>query len=255
MEENLNQDSTNAEGLFDDVTEGDVTEDTQKEETTEEKVTDHQNVEQPKGVSEEPFLDIVYNKETKNLSKDEARTLAQKGMNYDHMLERYAPIEELARLNNMDTVTFIKTLNETQRQFELDKELNSLKQQYPNTDETVLKELAQSRAEGRVAAQKEKFQKEQNEQVNAQEQQVKRDLELFKQEFPDVDYTELPQEVYENVRNGLPLLSAYYKYLRTTESVASKVDKINETNKQKSLGSTTNAGGGTHDAFLEGFNS
>ncbi len=255
MEDNLNQDLTNTEGLFDDVKESDIVEEPAQEETTETEPTSNQAVEENKEVSEEPFLDIVYNKETKNLSKEEARTLAQKGMNYDHMLERYAPIEELARLNNMDTVTFIKTLNETQHQFELEKELNSLKQQYPDTDENVLKELAQSRAEGRVAAQREQFQRQQNEQVNAQEQQVKRDLNLFKQEFPDVDYTDLPQEVYENVRNGLPLLSAYYKYLRTQDAVKEKVDKINETNKQKSLGSTTNAGSGTHDSFLEGFNS
>lgn len=255
MEGNLNQGSiTETEGLFDDFSES---EDVEKEpETTEtETPADTKADETGKEVQNEPFLDIVYNKETKNLSKEEARTLAQKGMNYDHMLERYAPIEELARLNNMDVNTFIKSLNDTQRQFEIDKEMQSLRQQYPDTNENVLKELAQSRADGRVATQREQFQKEQNEQVSAQEQQVKRDLELFKKEFPDVDYTELPQEVYENVRNGLPLLSAYYKYLRTKETVESKANDLNKANQEKSLGSTTNAGGGQKDAFLDGFNS
>lgn len=250
MEENLNQDLTNEEGLFDDYSESEVNvEEPMAEETTE-------VIEKPEETpTSESFLDITYNKETKSLSKEEAKTLAQKGMNYDKMLERYAPIEELARLNGMDVNTFINSLNETQRQFELDKELRTLKQQFPDTDETVLKELAQSRAEGHVAKQREQFQKEQNEQVDAQEQQIRRDLDLFKREFPDVDYTNLPNEVYDNVRNGLPLLSAYYKYLRTKESAELKVNKINEANKEKSLGATTNAGSGTHDAFLDGFNS
>ena len=252
MEENLNQDLSTTEGLFDDYSESDVSVEEPKEveEVAEVAETKPEETQTP-----ESFLDITYNKETKSLSKEEAKTLAQKGMNYDKMLERYAPIEELARLNGMDVSTFINSLNETQRQFELEKELQSLKQQFPDTDETVLKELAQSRAEGRVAKQIEEFKAKQNEQVNAQEQQVLRDLELFKKEFPDVDYTNLPDEVYSNVKNGLPLLSAYYKYLRNKETVESKVGKINEANKQKSLGSTTNAGSGTHDAFLEGFNS
>ena len=256
MEDNLNQDLTAVEGLFDDYESESGSEDVEK---VEEPKVEEPKAEEPKVAETEPtpesFLDITYNKETKSLSKEEAKTLAQKGMNYDKMLERYAPIEELARLNGMDVTTFINSLNETQRQFEVDKELNSLKQQFPNTDEAVLKELAQSRAEGRVAKQLEEFKTKQNEQANAQEQQVLKDLELFKKEFPDVDYTNLPEEVYSNVRNGLPLLSAYYKYLRTKESAEQKVDKINETNKEKSLGSTTNAGGGIKDAFLEGFNS
>lgn len=257
MEDNLNQDLTAVEGLFDDYESESGSEDVEKveEPKVEEPKSEEPKAEDVQNSTPESFLDITYNKETKSLSKEEAKTLAQKGMNYDKMLERYAPIEELARLNGMDVTTFINSLNETQRQFEVDKELNSLKQQFPNTDEAVLKELAQSRAEGRVAKQLEEFKTKQNEQANAQEQQVLKDLELFKKEFPDVDYTNLPEEVYSNVRNGLPLLSAYYKYLRTKESAEQKVDKINETNKEKSLGSTTNAGGGIKDAFLEGFNS
>lgn len=250
MEENLNQDLTDTDDIFADV---DDSEDIETPEETEEVEEGVQETEQVS--TEEPFLDIVYNKETKNLSKDEARTLAQKGMNYDHLKAKYAPIEELARLNNMDVNTFIDSLGETQRQFELDRELRALREQYPDTDSEVLKELAQSRAEGRVAQQRAQFEKEESAKANAQEEQVHRDLEMFKKEFPGVDYTELPQEVYDNVRNGLPLLYAYDKYLRSNELAQSKVDQQNKANKSKSLGNTTNAGEGVKDDFLSGLNS
>ena len=255
MEENLNQDLTDTQGLFDDYSEDNteveepVKGETTKEEPTKvaEKETDTTKV--------EPFLDIVYNKETKNLSKEEARTLAQKGMNYDHLKERYAPIEELARLNGMDVTTFINSLNDTQMHFELEKEMNSLRQQFPDTNEEVLKELAQSRAQGRVATQIAKFHEEQQATVNAVDEQVHRDLEMFKQEFPDVDFTELPNEVMDNVRNGLPLVSAYYKYLRVQDANKHEIDQQNKVNQTKALGDTSNAGGGEKDAFLSGLNS
>lgn len=250
MEENLNQDLATTDDIFADVDDSeDVTE------TPEETAEESTEVEESAPVEEEPFLDIVYNKETKKLSKDEARTLAQKGMNYDHLKERYAPIEELARLNNMDVNSFINSLGETQRQFELDKEMKSLREQYPDTNQEVLKELAQSRAEGRVAQQRAQFQEEESAKANAQDEQVHRDLEMFKKEFPGVDYTELPQEVYDNVRNGLPLLYAYSKYLRSSELAQSKVDQQNKANKAKSLGNTSNAGEGVKDDFLSGLNS
>lgn len=250
MEENLNQDLADTQGLFDDYSE----DNTEVEETTKEEPTQVEE-EKTEPTQVEPFLDIVYNKETKNLSKEEARTLAQKGMNYDHLKERYAPIEELARLNGMDVQTFIKSLNDTQMQFELEKEMNSLKQQFPDTNEEVLKELAQSRAQGRVATQKAQFQSEQQAKVNAVDAQVHRDLEMFKQEFPDVDFTNLPDEVMSNVRNGLPLVSAYYKYLRVQDANKQKIDQQNKVNQSKALGNTSNAGGGEKDAFLSGLNS
>ena len=48
----------------------------------------------------EPFLTVKYNKQEKNLSRDEAREYAQKGMNYDKVSKR---LNETAQKTNINT--------------------------------------------------------------------------------------------------------------------------------------------------------
>ena len=72
MPEDLNQD----QGLFDDFTDVEDTEEVS--EPTEAKAEETTEVK-----ADEPFLTIRYNKEDKGLTREDAITYAQKGMNYD----------------------------------------------------------------------------------------------------------------------------------------------------------------------------
>lgn len=209
------------------------------------------------------FLEITYNKENKKLTREEAKNYAQKGMNYDKMVERYAPIDELARANGMDTMSFIKSLQDTQFQFEVSNEIEHLKTQYPDANEELIKQLATSNVNAKMGQQRNQFEMQQKEQSDALHEQVRKDIETLKAEFPDVDLNNLPEEVFDLVKQGFNLVSAYYKYqhkqdllkLSANESKA-KITAQNESNKKKSLGNISNAGDGEQeDAFFVGLNS
>lgn len=265
MDNELNQVPTIDDDLFSDIVdENETFEDNDGifDDVEDTPVEDQVNEEVPEA-SEAPFMEITYNKEKKGLSREEAIAYAQKGMNYDHMVDKYnrinAPLEELARMNNMNVDDFINHLGQTQMQFEVSNVFNQLKQQYPNSDDVLLQQLAQSQVNNRLTAQAQQMQNQRNEQMNAQKQKAMRDVEMFKREFPDVDYSNLPQEVYEDIKNGHTLLSAYYKYQNSQNSeqikqlqATAETNKQNEANKRKSFGQTTNAGGGEIDPFLEG---
>ena len=262
MDNELNQVPTNDDDLFSDIVDenenfDDVPEASDEfEDTPVEEVVSEQ-------AEEAPFLEVIYNKEKKGLSRDEALTYAQKGMNYDKMVERYnsinAPLEELARMNNMDVNSFIDHLGRTQMQFEVSNTLNKLKEQYPNSDESLLQRLAENEVNRRLSVQAQQMETQRNEQANAQRQKALHDVELFKQEFPDVDYSNLPSQVYDDIRNGHTLLSAYYKYQNSQANeqmqqlkANAEIQKQNEANMNRSFGQTTNVGGGESDPFLDG---
>ena len=210
-----------------------------------------------------PFLEIKYNKETKNLTQEEAREYAQKGMNYDRLNEKYSALndtlERLARLNNMDVSSFLNSLNDTQVQYEESLEMESLREKYPNAEEELIREMASQTVRDRMASKIKTFEAEKNEQLNAQETQAKQDLDTLMKEFPDLN--SIPDEVYDIIRDDkLNLVSAYYKYLHIQDTKKlseaeskSKVESLNETNRKKSLGNLTNAGSHTVDDFMSGF--
>ena len=109
------------EGLFDDYVPEETAEETVSEEPAEEPTTEEAPVEElPKS-----FLNIKFNGEEKSLTEEEARTLAQKGMNYDRF---YEPIERLARMNNMSVGDYVNQLNDTQFQYELSKQMDEVRE-------------------------------------------------------------------------------------------------------------------------------
>ena len=270
-EEMLNQE----EGLFDDyVDESMPTEENEKSEeiateTEEETVVDtleevedtpQESVEE----SVEPFLNIKYDKQEIGLTKEEAKELAEKGKNYERLYDKYSnlnnSIERLARLNGMDLNTFVNELGNSTRNIEISKELDALHESYPNTEEAILRELAEKRVDERLNLQEQAFYEEQAKNADAQELEIKRQLDLFRKEYPNLEPDKLNQKVYDYVRNGYSLLEAYSKWAReegeknkTVEENKSKVSKLNEDNKKKSLGSTTNVEGVEYDDFLNGF--
>jgi len=256
-------------GLFDDYVPEETTESTEEVETTEESTEEEPTqTGESETTIEEPvpenvdnsFLRVKFNGEERTLTEEEARNLAQKGMNYDRF---YEPIERLARLNNMTVGEYVNQLNDTQVQYEVSKEMEALKEdpKYANIDDSVLEEIAQSRVKQNMGERDRSYQAQAQEQADAQQAQAQREIDKFMEEYPefrDKGPEVLDPKVFEFVKQGYTLLEAYNKFQREVSNkvqaeAKAKASKLNEDNKKKSLGNTTNAGDVEKDDFLSGF--
>ena len=259
MEDELNQVQTEEENLFDDFEE-----DTTQEETNEEaEETTEENSEESAPV-ENPFsLNVTYNGEDKSLTEEEARTYAQKGMNYDRI---YEPLQRLARMNGLNSVgDYLSMLNDTQVKYEISQEMEELRNdpKYDSVNDEILEEIATAKVTEKIGQQDREFFERQQGEADAEQAKIRRDLEMFMNEYPefrDKSPNELDQRVFEYVKQGYTLLEAYNKFSREeaeknrpAEEAKEKVSKQNEENKKRSLGSTTNAGNVESDDFLSGF--
>ncbi len=202
------------------------------------------------------FLKIKYNKEEINLSRDRAIELAQKGMNYDKIHEGYqayekaAPfiseINRLAELNGMSPEEFMLNLSETQSQIELNREVEALREQYPNSDDSLLEELAKAHIKDRGSVAVEKKQSEDN----AKRAEIERQISVFEKRYPETDPSKLDPDVYALMRDGYTLLEAYEITLSEKRAAQEKekasrekISKQNEENRKKALGSIASSKG------------
>ena len=267
--DNTTTDYADEDSLFDDE---DLTEyqgDSESEEETatpQQDETDDQRQETKEEMPEnKPILAVKYDGVEKQLTEAEARELAQKGMNYDRIKQRYdelANSEELTLLDQLakeagvsNRTEFVKTLAQYSQHNAVNQYVEQLKQQHPDTDESVLRELAETKIRQQ--------QKEQEEQrLNTQQQAEKQQKEAFAAqynafitEYPNVDPAKLPDEVIQSMAAGETMLSAYRGYelkqLRAEKAAA----EANQKNKNKALGSVKdgNLGDEKPDPILEGF--
>jgi hypothetical protein len=150
-------------------------------------------------------LKVKYLHEDKEVTEDEAVPLIQKGMDYDRvkaqseaLMEDRKYIEDLAKEYGMDPKT-LKT--------ELAKAAKATKMQEltaKGIPDDVAEEIIESR----------KFREEQKAretQVQATERQ-NREAAEFLREYPDVKATDIPQNVWNDVNNGIPLVHAYARH-------------------------------------------
>lgn len=231
QEENIfEDDESSQENLFDEA-----------EETTEAPETEE---------TPQWSLKVKYNGEERDLNEEDARTYAQKGMNYDKI---YEPLERLAKANNLSVSDYLNQLNDTQLRYEVSMEVDKLREdpRYEGVSDEILEEIANSHVMENVNLQKQKQEETLKAEADASQEAVQRDVDRFLSEYPE--FKNQPPEainpkVFEYVDQGYSLLEAYEKWLRTD-----KVSKQNESNKKRSLGSTTNAGKAEADDFLSGF--
>ena len=211
----------------------------------------------PAGEAE--FLRVRFNGEERGLSEEEARTFAQKGMNYDRF---YEPIERLARLNNMSVGDYVNQLNETQTAYEVSKEIDVLREdpKYADLNEDVLEEIAEARVRQSIGERDANYATEQHREEDAQKQMFQEQIDKFMEEYPEYRTKgpdALDPKVFEYVQKGYTLLEAYNKFQRESVNqkqadLAAKASQKNEENRKKSLGNTSNAGSAEADPFLAG---
>lgn len=211
-----------------------------------------------------PILTVKHLGVEKELSEEEARALAQKGMDYDHLRQQYDGLknsEELTMLDQMaaemgmDRTSYIKTLSQFNQNQATAQYVEELKKQYPNTDEAVLQELAKTQLTQRQEQEKQAKLTQQQQAEKAQKEAFAAQYQAFVSEYPDVDPTKLPDDVMQSMATGETMLSAYRAYeLKKLKADYAALIK-NKDNSQKSLGNVKGKPQDDEDAFLLGFDS
>lgn len=209
--------------------------------------------------SNEPFLKIKYNKEEVPLTQDEVIALSQKGMNYDKLQEKYNQVansremqffNQLAQKNGMT----VQQLVDYYEQQEFEAQLKEYTEK--NIPEDMARELIESR----------KFREEQQRKAQEDAKAKEHEQSLINQQnefldmYPNVDPKDIPQEVWDKVRNGVPLKYAYMEHERTQLQNQLKTMETNIKNKSKSpIKAGLSVNGSTsveaEDPFIMGFNS
>ena len=225
------------------------------EEEVEETETDQVEEEDASEQSEPDFLKIKFNHEELGLTKEEAIELAQKGKNYDALSEKYnrlandpvlTELNRLAQANGMSVNDYLKGLADVQNRAAFNNAFNELKAQYPNADDALLEELAQSRLNSKAQAQS-----NQAKQAEASRKaEIGRQLDIFTKRYPDVNPQSLDQRVYRLMAENYTLLEAYETVMsedraankKAQESQAKK-QKQHMENKAKSMGNMSNQEG------------
>lgn len=254
-----NQAEMSDDDYFSDIDDSMLSEETVAEDTpTEETETVQETPEEEWG------LDVTYNKENRRLTKEEAITYAQKGMNYDKVNENYRKLTDeldaLARSNNQSREEYLANLHRVQTNFEINRELNTLKGQYPDADESILRELAETRINANRATQERDAQLQADQDKSLQNLEAKKQIADYRKMFPDRDINEISDEVFAKVDEGYTLLEAQLmvdrdasakeiESLKAANDIASK----NAQNRQKSLGNTTSVDGIAKDDFWDEF--
>lgn len=274
FEENTNVEVVDDDLFFDpadfadEVDTGDHTEETETvEETAEETVSETtetapETVEQP---TEQPadqpeMFELKFLGETKQYTRDEMTTLAQKGMNHDRILQQRDDLQQYRSANE----PLVNDLGRIAQQFGMtpadllaSMETNLLRQQ-GKTQAEAEAIIRANKSERQLQTYQSQEQAAIEQQRAAQERQ-QRDFREFVQRYPGLDPKTIPATVWNDVRKGEPLVSAYGKYemqqlkeenQRLQQQLSAKAQ--NDKNKENSLGSMQSGSGVPKtDPFLE----
>lgn len=202
----------------------------------------------------EPFLQIKYNKEEKALSKEEAQILAQKGMNYDKVIQRLEEFENNPNLQYLNDLASRSNMSLDQlvgywQEQENEAALNELLER--NIPEEYAKEMLESR----------KFREQLQQKEMEQQQKNKEQKEFidFAETFKDIKPEDIPVEVWKTREElGIPLKYAYMEYENSNLKKDREILINNQNNRKKAPGlGTTKYGSAAatqkSDPFLEGF--
>ena len=258
------------DNLFDDEVETAVetetaeveTESDSKVEQTDE--TDGNGVDQTEdgGKSTEASIRVKFNGEEKDISLSEARTLAQKGMNYDHIVEErdrnknaFDFLMEQAKSKGMTVEDYIAGERANAENQRIVEKMRVLRERDDDASDETLRTLAKLELAEEEA-------KKKREEAEASEIEKNNEIEgwnkLFKAhpELIEKDgQTKITDEVVKLVRERHSPTEAYYRTRIKELEEKSKIAESAEKAKAKSIGSLRGDQTTEEDSFLEGFNS
>ena len=224
------------------VTRDDAPEGEKPEEDAEEKQTEEQTIR------------IKFNGEEQDIPISKAVTLAQKGMNYDHVVQKNdhlnAMIDRYAERAGMTREQYFEFLANADAEIERNAELEVLRARYPDADAALLNEIAEREIKIR-GAENEKKRKEEKQ----QEEDARRvPWNIFFQKHPELRPEQLTQDFYDAVQAGGTPEEVYLS--RRVAELEGKLatESKNRENASRAVGSARgDAGKPDTDAFLQGF--
>lgn len=200
-----------------------------------------------------PFLEIQYNHEKKGLSRDEAITLAQKGMHYQ---STYDSLERVATLKGQSVKEFLSGL-ETAQDYAY---RQGLVEKFGDDEETIgqMMELYNINKQKTLDSAREY----RNAEVLKEEQSINERLanefvEMKNSDFPELtEFKDLPEEVKKAAFSGMLLSHAYLKYMHNENKKIAAAKSQSEAAAKKStgsLGGSYEEGGNSFErGFLQG---
>jgi len=240
-----------------------ATEEPEQEEETaepdEEAEVDEVNEDDNEKPKEEPKkLKVKYLHEEKYLTEDEAIPLIQKGMNHDRLQEQLNALKSDPRLTLFDTLAKENGMTGDQYLQVLNDNIKNNKIQVLAEEKGIDFDIAKELYEAKEAAKPKPKTQLQIEEETRQEK-INRENEEFLAHYPNIKAEEIEKEVWEMVKSGDSLLTAYIKNENNKLNERIKILEQNKTNKQKAPVKGVTAHGSqeiaAEDDFLQGFNS
>ena len=207
-------------------------------------------------------LDVRYNGQNQKLTREQATTLAQKGMNYDKIYNQLQSalnnpalkvIESNAKKAGLSVDDYVNRMAQFQDTMSINQIASNFKKENPDVSDAVANQYA-----------REVYKNQQAEQARQDADKAKADAELennrllaevkaFNERFPDVDIEHLPNEVVDDINQGVPLMEAYLIY--ENQQLRNRVvnNETNAKNKANSVGKVSaNVGDDGVDPFVQG---
>lgn len=197
-------------------------------------MADQQDQEVSAESAEEPdtdqWLELKHFDEVRRVSKEEAKALAQKGMDYDRIrgkVDKLQKYEDFLNEIKGDFASLDDLMDDTRARLKADKDgisyedaLNKIKEEPAKTKQVREEVLEQIRQES---------------------------VQAFAQNHPDIQAQDIPQEVWEDVFRTNNLEASYAKYVAKKMKDENAVLKNNAKNKSRSTGSMKSSGKAQRD--------
>lgn len=199
------------------------------------------------------YIDIKYNGEEKKIALDEARVLAQKGMNYDKILGK------LEEAKNDPLRKWAETFMEKNGFKDPNDFLEAVKkdEEERKINELVQKNIPREYAEKLLEVDKIKEELESNKAREKEEQENSEFLDwhdsmVEKGVFSEkLDPAKIPSEVWDRYRDGVPLKTAYMEHALENLRKEAEQDTIKKiTKNKKSTPGSVNSDAKAEDAPL-----
>ena len=218
------------------------TEDANQETTDADKPDDNSR---QKSGEEDQFLELKYMDETRKVSREEAKTLAQKGLDYDRIRGERDEMQK-----DYQTLKGYKAF------------LEEMKGNFPSVEALITDTRARMLAEKESISYADAVAK-----VNLQSQtQPQREdqprgndaVQRFVEEYPGVKAEEIPQSVWDEVKKTGDLVAAYNKYDRQKQAerisqLEAEIETLrqNRKNVERSPGSSKTAGNTSAKSLIQ----
>lgn len=197
----------------------------------------------------------------RSVTLEEMQALAQKGSDYDRVqqerdqLRAYkteaepamALVKAAAARSNMTVPQYLEYVR---KQELMSTGINEATAQAQVELEKQRAEINAIQEEQRKALAEEQRKKEEEER---HAEARREDINKFRQYFPDVDAGKIPEEVWAQVRSGIPLTAAYALHKARALEAELAAERQNKSARDKSPGSMTTAGEQTKDIYDDGW--